>query len=653
MRSIGRLALGLFAGVFFWAAAFGSAAAECSAEFDSTFALIEKAIFENHGCASGGCHSGSFPAAGLNLTAGVGWDNLVDQPSETPPGYFRVVPGQKEQSLLWLNVAAATLPDQWEAPLRAMPIGGFPPLGLDELEALRLWIQYGAPKEGTVPGTGELLDACLPPEEPIEVKPLPPPPAGTGVQIHMPRWELRAHTEREVCYASYYDVSDQVPAEFRGPGGDTFRFKRSQIRQDAQSHHLIVNLYTGTFDLNDPVWGTFKCRGGDRDGEVCNPTDLDFCGEGAGCANDPDPGVACVGVSNIPPDAGIGLASAGIAATQETATEQTLPEGVFDEIPLKGIIIWNSHAFNLTDGDGKLEGWLNFDFASPEEQVRPLRGIFDISEIFKMNVPPFQTQEVCHHYVLPPAAELFELNSHTHKRGKRWRTFLGKFSCEGGANAGEPCEPLGTDPAPDICAGSPCLSKMPPAGGDCDADLRVNVNELVLAVNIALGLAPPSECRRADIDKDGDIDISEILTGVAAASGPAYRDPEESLLYTSLLYNDPLTLRFDPPLSLPGADSIRAERTLTYCSLYDNGYTDPNEVKKRSVTPTNSFPCSATHCTAGRPGAPCSGTSRAERNASCDSTDGAGDGSCDACTLYGGVTTEDEMFVLFGDYYVR
>ena len=31
----------------------------------------------------------------------------------------------------------------------------------------------------------------------------------------------------------------------------------------------------------------------------------------------------------------------------------------------------------------------------------------------------------------------------------------------------------------------------------------------------------------------------------------------------------------------------------------------------------------------------------------------AGDGLCDACTLFGGVTTEDEMFLLLGNYFVR
>ena len=36
----------------------------------------------------------------------------------------------------------------------------------------------------------------------------------------------------------------------------------------------------------------------------------------------------------------------------------------------------------------------------------------------------------------------------------------------------------------------------------------------------------------------------------------------------------------------------------------------------------------------------------------CDSQPGANDGDCDACPLKGGVTTEDEMFILIGGYFV-
>ena len=64
-------------------------------------------------------------------------------------------------------------------------------------------------------------------------------------------------------------------------------------------------------------------------------------------------------------------------------------------------------------------------------------------------------------------------------------------------------------------------------------------------------------------------------------------------------------------------------------------------------------PCQIpTHCTQGNAKAPCAGNSDEERNRSCDSNPGAGDGFCDACPLVGGVTTEDEMFILLGNYFV-
>ena len=39
-------------------------------------------------------------------------------------------------------------------------------------------------------------------------------------------------------------------------------------------------------------------------------------------------------------------------------------------------------------------------------------------------------------------------------------------------------------------------------------------------------------------------------------------------------------------------------------------------------------------------------------DAACDSAPGLGDGVCDACPVLGGVTTEDEMFILLGSFFV-
>ena len=51
--------------------------------------------------------------------------------------------------------------------------------------------------------------------------------------------------------------------------------------------------------------------------------------------------------------------------------------------------------------------------------------------------------------------------------------------------------------------------------------------------------------------------IDELVAAVDAAINPALRDPQESLLYTSLTYADPAVARFDPPLRLGGAAGDR------------------------------------------------------------------------------------------------
>lgn len=53
--------------------------------------------------------------------------------------------------------------------------------------------------------------------------------------------------------------------------------------------------------------------------------------------------------------------------------------------------------------------------------------------------------------------------------------------------------------------------------GDCNGDGVVAVNELVLAVNIALGTATVEECAAADADGDGEVTVNELVTAVNLA----------------------------------------------------------------------------------------------------------------------------------------
>jgi len=631
-----------------------AAAQECEVQFDSTFAAIQEIIFENRGCTSANCHIGPSAAGGLDLSdAATSYANLVDQPVQTipiddHPLMKRVLPnaqvGGKSESLLWLNLASAVFPDLWQAPLRSMPLGGLPPLSIDELQLLQIWIEHGAPFDSVVPGTDRLIDACLPKPRPIEAPPLAPPAPDEGVQLLAPLQVLAANSERETCFVSYYDFTGRVPEESLGEDGTTFRIRRVVPRQDPLSHHAVVNVYQGDTPIDSPLWGPFKCRGGDKDGQTCHPRDATFCGDGTVCGSEPFAAPGCFGFG--PGDAGIGVGTESIFNTM--ASGAATREGVFDELPIKGTIVWNSHAFNVFDEPARLEIWINLEFASREEQQHELERFVDISAILKMKPPAYGADEVCQRYVLPDRAQMLDLSSHTHKRGRRFRIFEGNFACDGGPHYGDACTPFGPQPdfpVDDLCAGSPCTAPLPPEIGDCDGDLRIGISDLLHGVNILLGKERRGACAAFDPESDG-VSVGDIVRAVRSALRPELRDAGESLLYTTLTYADPLVLQFQPSHMFAPAGASPAARTLTYCALYDNGFSDPRDVKRRSLNPTNGIPCQPTNCAEGRLGERCT------TDAQCDSTPGVGDGFCDACTAGFGVTSDDEMFVLTGSYFI-
>ena len=107
--------------------------------------------------------------------------------------------------------------------------------------------------------------------------------------------------------------------------------------------------------------------------------------------------------------------------------------------------------------------------------------------------------------------------------------------------------------------------------------------------------------------------------------------------------------------------------TFRYCSLWDNGATNPEEVRRESQKPdaeTCEF-VATIRGLASNGGFNVFGCGCAEDERSCfggpnqgmacngdDSVCGEG-GICDACPTGGGVTTEEEMFILLGSYFVR
>jgi hypothetical protein len=551
------------------AGADADAGSEPGSGCDSTWTAIQRSILQGKRCAQGECHGGDAPAGGLDLSADVAYKNLIFAPSEASLSkpLYRVHPGEQALSLFYLKLAAASeegsaLPPGGGSP---MPVGE-EPLTTEQLAAVRLWIRAGAPETGVVEGTQTLLDCELPAAaDPNKTARPPVPAADEGFQQVAGPWTVAADSEDEVCFATYYDLSDTAPdwAQFPCELGDAqtcVGFKRRQLSQDAQSHHSIISVYSGSAAATDPSWGAWRCAGGAHEGTSCDPSRFGVaaedggadCGEGGVCHSEPRSITACRGYG--PPDKDMKNISAGGA--QSPVSSQSFPEGVYGQLPIKGVIIWNSHGFNLTAKPATIEQYNTFWYARPEDRVYLVRRIFDISHIFVMNVPPYQKREYCATFTLPQYARLTELSSHVHKRGVLWRTWL---------------------PPQTSCS--------------------------------------PSECApEADVKP----------------------------FYESKIYNDPLTLPLDPPMPFEAAEADT--RTLKYCATYDNGADDPGLVKLNSKLPEGARRCEGDDLY-------CAGGEHQGEHCSSDDDCGAG-GACDACTVSGGVTTEDEMFILLGNFYV-
>ncbi len=552
----------------------------CGAVADGTWEALQ-AVFARHGCTEAVCHGSSPGEGGLDLRPEAAYGSLVDVPSQILPGQQRVLPGDKDASLLWRKLAALTL-GLGGVPGSPMPVSNAA-LSEDELRLVALWIYNGAPDSGVVPGTEAALGSCAPPPEPQKIPPPVSPAADEGVQLHGAAWQVPVSGEDEVCYATYYDFSDRVPDRFRTPcppgrgqpGEECFYYNRAELVQDPNSHHSIPRVYIGRYDVTHPGFGTFTCHGGPQDGEPCAPKNLGVpapagadCGPGGGCAGTPITSVACLGYG--PPDFAFGFDLAQsqnapyIVISTEPRYVTQFPAGVVELIPVRGTMVWNSHAFNVTAEPTTNEQWLRLFFAPPEERRFLLQDFFDITDIFDADVPPFEQREYCRTFTFRQGTRLFELVSHTHKRGKLFRLW--------GPGVWPPCRTAkGDDCQPE--AGTPIL----------------------LTTN--------------------------------------YADPDQVI--------------FDPPLELDGDDP--ASRTLKFCALYDNGFSDPTSVKRLSTAPPGAMKCGASElrCLDGpQRGQACGGDDRR-----CDSTPGARDGRCDACPARGWVTADDEMFALIGSYY--
>jgi len=551
-------------------------ACPCEAGAGSTWAALQKTIFERSGCTAAPCHGAAPGQGGLDLRPESAYQSLVRVASTIDPTLLRVKPGAPDQSLLWLKLAAKTH-GRSGVPGSSMPVG-LDPVDEDVLRALELWIYNGASESGVTPDTERRLASCLPPPTPPTIPAPEPPSADDGVQLAGLPWPLPPLGEDEVCYAVWYDVSDRVPAEqqFPCPAGwetadtDTCVFyNRAVLTQHPNSHHSIPRIYRGDYE---PTWrpgpnagpGTpgfdFRCHANHVPGAPCDPRVANPCADGEICKGRVQPSIACFPYG--PPDFNASgstlldsVNSPNVMISTEPVFEQHYPPGVSKILPIRGVLVVNSHAFNVVDAPTVNEQWLDLYYSPADDRRYALQDVFPVEHVFIQDVPAFTETEYCATFTFPAGAHVFELTSHTHKRGRLFRTW-----------------------GPGVWP--PCVS-----------------------------------------------DASECL--------PESGEP----LFVTTNYADPTRLGFEGSgLALTGADP--ASRTFKYCAIYDNGKTDPSTVK-RAGSIGNTCPEDERRCLGGaQQGELCGGD-----HAQCP------DGSCVACPLRGGVTSDDEMFLLMGSYY--
>ena len=587
----------------------GSGSATKCDDVDGTFALIQQQIFENRGCTASACH-GESATAGLDLTPDNAYASLINVEANSGD-YVRVFPGEQDLSLLYQKVAAKT--EGFELGSLPSPIsGGAMPTGPDvlsddDLGLLRVWIRGGAPERGVVDGSQKYAACDVQGEiAPNKIQPLPAPAADEGVQLYSGGWDVPPEAEGEVCFVTYYDFSEQVPEEYKvpcdeaqgGPERECFAYNNIVLAQDPQSHHSIVDVYipspknSGHWDpMNEDHWQGWSCLGGANAGASCTPG-ADECGDRGQCTTPVQTTVACIGYKYGPPEMGTiaGLFGAAdvkqnLATAQESSFREDYPPAVFSKMPVKGFVLWDNHAFNLTQQETSVEQWMNLEFAPPEEQVFPRVQIFDGRNLLDMGrIDAYTSKEVCTSYTLPQHAQLLTLTSHTHRFGKHFRIWY------------------------------------PP-------------NEVCFAENNDPNCVPPD------------------------------REPD----YVSFDYADPLYQRFRGE-QIMGFDSANpADRTFRYCSVWDNGESNPAEVRRNSVRPeaeTCDFVAEIS-VLANAANIELFGCGCPEEERSCfggpnegmacngdDSVCGEG-GVCDACPAGPGVTTEEEMFLVLGSYFVE
>ena len=566
---------------------------------DSTFGVVQQ-IFETRGCAASTCHGAdaSEAAAGLDLRPENLYDNVVNVAAGTADLPL-VFPAEEERSVLYLKIAAKTLgTDLSEVGVSGAPMPSSPDaLTEDELEVVRQWIRGGAPRVGVVRDAPDILDCgdALEPS-PNKIPALPAPEADKGIQFRSGGWTLGAETEDEVCYVTYYDHSDRIPGSarlpcpeaFGGPERECFSYNSVTLAQDPQSHHSIIEAYIPAVE-DAYQW--------DPKSDVWkNWQCLDGANDGMAC----DPTVE-------------GMCGDG----SQCATA-----------PLTSIA-----CIGYPNGPRAMGSALGFFGRETTRQNLVVAQEGTLFEEYPDGV-----------YGVMPVAGFTIWNSHSFNLTKEDTTVDQYLNLTFATEQDRAFQREDLTILDDIFA----MGEVPPfTSVEACATFTMPVGSRLLTLS-------------SHTHKFGsDFRIWYPPNDACAEAGPDCLPLERDADYRSFFYQDPLYQRFDAENNLDILDSPDPrDRTFHYCAIWDNGETNPLDVRKNSERPdANSCGFGEVNDFVGQCG--CEPEQRAclggpNEGMACNGDDAiCGDGGvCDACPVWGGVTTEEEMFGILGAFYI-
>ena len=347
----------------------------------ASFELIQTQLL-TPSCATVGCHAGSAPQGELALTADVAYEKLVGvtptNPNARADGLKRVRAGIPDSSLLYhkLVFPPGHHARDYGNPMPTGTVGVSP----GQLEFVKQWILAGAPKTGKVVSDISLL-ADRSTQTVAPFAPLPVPPAGTGFQLAVDRFDVIPNFERELF--NYRKV---------GTAGEVY-VSRIETTMRPFSHHFVLytvdpTLYNGACALVVPQANTVR--------DIRNPD----------------------GSMNMANMLVMGC-HVFLAGSMTQQSNYVFPPGTALRLPAGTSIDLNVHYANKTTNTVPGEAYVNL-YTVPASQVTHALSTLNLANT-GLTIPAGKRTTIEKVFTFDKTTTITALTSHMHARGERFQ----------------------------------------------------------------------------------------------------------------------------------------------------------------------------------------------------------------------------------------